>query len=66
MFYEQFALKQSEEIIKTALLSLEQGNISYMEWTLIMNNALQTQLQYLDAIQSLNKIAIELQFITGK
>lgn len=66
LFYEQFALKQSEAIIKTALLSLEQGNISYMEWTLIMNNALQTQLQYLEAIQSLNQTAIELQFITGK
>ena len=53
-YYEQAGLVQSELIISHAKQSLEQGQISYLEWTMLMNNAVGIQLARLDAIQQLN------------
>ncbi|MGZ5218922.1 MAG: efflux RND transporter permease subunit, partial [Chitinophagaceae bacterium] len=65
-YYEQAGLDQSELIIDHAKQSLEQGQISYLEWTMLMNNAVGIQLARLDAIQQLNVVVTEIEYLTGK
>ncbi len=65
-YFEHTGLEQSERIITSAELSFSAGAISYLEWTVLMNNAVTIQLQYLDALQSYNQTIIELQYLTGK
>lgn len=65
-YYEQTGLDQSEEIIRSADLSFAGGNINYLEWTMLMNNAVSIQLQYLDALQTYNQTIIELEYLNGK
>jgi cobalt-zinc-cadmium resistance protein CzcA len=65
-YYEQAGLAQSELIISHAKQSLEQGQISYLEWTLLMNNAVGIQLARLDALQQLNIVVTEIEYLTGK
>ncbi|MBX3241983.1 MAG: CusA/CzcA family heavy metal efflux RND transporter [Chitinophagaceae bacterium] len=65
-YFEQTGLMQSERIIFSANLSFEQGEINYLEWTVLMNNAVSIQLQYLDALQAYNRTIIELQYLNSK
>ena len=65
-YYEQAGLAQSELIISHAKQSLDQGQISYLEWTILMNNAVGIQLARLDAIQQLNVVVTEIEYLTGK
>lgn len=65
-YYENAGLQQAELIIKTARLSFENGEISYLEWTALMNNAVNIQLNYMDAVHQYNQTLIELEYLTGK
>jgi cobalt-zinc-cadmium resistance protein CzcA len=65
-YYENTGLQQAELIIKTARLSFENGEISYLEWTALMNNAVNIQLNYMDAVHQYNQTLIELEYLTGK
>ncbi|HRP54873.1 efflux RND transporter permease subunit, partial [Agriterribacter sp.] len=65
-YYENAGLQQSELIIKAARLSFENGEISYLEWTTLMNNAVNIRLNYMDAVHQYNQTLIELEYLTGK
>ena len=65
-YYQQTGLAQSELIISHAKQSLDKGQISYLEWTILMSNAVGIQLGRLDAIQQLNEIVTEIEYGTGK
>ncbi|MBS1654410.1 MAG: CusA/CzcA family heavy metal efflux RND transporter, partial [Bacteroidetes bacterium] len=65
-YFEQSGLQQSELIIKNARLGFEKGEISYLEWTTLMNNAVSIQSGYLDAIRQLNTLIIESEYINAK
>ncbi len=65
-YYEQTGLSQAEEIIHSADLGFSAGNINYLEWTMLMNNAIAIQLQYLDALQTYNHTIIELEYLHEK
>lgn len=65
-YYEQTGLQQAELIINTSKLSFQNGEISYLEWTALMNNAVSIQLNYLDAVRQYNQTIIELEYLTGK
>ncbi|MGN6294983.1 MAG: CusA/CzcA family heavy metal efflux RND transporter [Chitinophagaceae bacterium] len=65
-YYEQTGLQQAELIINTSRLSFQNGEISYLEWTALMNNAVSIQLNYLDAVRQYNQTIIELEYLTGK
>ncbi|MET0465865.1 MAG: efflux RND transporter permease subunit, partial [Chitinophagaceae bacterium] len=65
-YYEQTGLQQAELITRHAKLSFQNGEISYLEWTILMNNAVSIQLNYLDALRQYNLAIIELEYITGK
>lgn len=65
-YFEKTGLRQSELIIKTAKLSFENGEISYLEWTMLMNSAVRIQLEYLDAVHQYNQTLIEIEYLTEK
>ena len=65
-YYQNTGLQQAELMIQTAKLSFENGEISYLEWTMLMNNAVSIQLNYLDAVHQYNQTLIELEYLTGK
>ncbi|HTN08472.1 CusA/CzcA family heavy metal efflux RND transporter [Agriterribacter sp.] len=65
-YYENTGLQQAELIIQTAKLSFENGEISYLEWTTLMNNAVSIRLNYMDAVHQYNQTIIELEYLTGK
>ncbi|OQP52062.1 acriflavine resistance protein B [Niastella yeongjuensis] len=65
-YYETAGLQQAALITRNARLGFEKGDVSYVEWTLQMNNAVNIELGYLQAIHALNNTIIELEYLTGK
>ncbi|NCI45978.1 CusA/CzcA family heavy metal efflux RND transporter [Sediminibacterium soli] len=65
-YYEQNGLRQAEQIIYNAGQNLRSGNLSYLEWTLLMNNAISIRINYLDAIKKYNESLIELEYLNEK
>src|SRR5690606_33048596 len=65
-YYENTGVQQAELIIKTARLSFENGEISYLEWTALMNNAVNIQLNYIDAVHQYDRRLIELEYLPGQ
>ncbi len=65
-YYDQAGLAQSELIISHAKQNFDQGQVSYLEWTVLMNNAVSIQLARLDARLQLNMIKTEIEYLTGK
>ncbi|MBO9205051.1 MULTISPECIES: CusA/CzcA family heavy metal efflux RND transporter [Niastella] len=65
-YYEATGLQQAALITRNARLGFEKGDVSYVEWTLQMNNAVNIELGYLQAVHALNNTIIELEYLTGK
>jgi cobalt-zinc-cadmium resistance protein CzcA len=65
-YYETSGLQQAALITRNARLGFEKGDVSYVEWTLQMNNAVHIELGYLQALHALNNTIIELEYLTGK
>lgn len=65
-YYEQGGLQQAELIINNAKMGFENGEIGYIEWTMLMNNAVNVQLGYIDVISLYNQALIQLEYLTGK
>ena len=64
-YYEKTGLQQAALIIKNASIAYKQGQISYLEWIMLMNNAVTIELSYLQAIQQYNNTLIEINYLTG-
>jgi len=65
-YYEKAGLKQAAQITSSANLSFKNGEISYLEWTILMSNAVNIQLGYIDAVKQFNLTLIELNYLTAK
>ena len=65
-YHRQTGLAQAETIIQTAARSLSAGEISYIDWTVLMNQAIQIRSSYLDALQSMRKTVTDIIHLTGK
>lgn len=65
-YYEKGGLAQSELMMNHAKLAFENGEIGYVEWTLLMNQAVNVQLGYVSAVSQYNQSLIELEYLTGK
>lgn len=65
-YYESTGLQQAELIIQSANLSFEKGEISYLEWSALMNNAITIRINYLDAVHQYNQALIELEYLNRK
>jgi cobalt-zinc-cadmium resistance protein CzcA len=65
-YFEDTALKNAKTITKTAKEQFANGDINYLEWTMLINNAVSIQSSYTDAVNSLNQTIIQLNFLTSK
>jgi len=58
-------LALSNQIMQNAEKSLRAGEIAYVDWTLLMNQAIQIRLGYLEALASLRRARAELIYLSG-
>lgn len=65
-YFEKKANNYQQTIFNAATSQYENGQINFMEWTLLINNATSIQSNYIDAIKELNLSIIQLQFLTSK
>lgn len=63
-YFEDNALLNSNTITKIANQQFVNGDINYLEWTMLINNAILIQSNYIDAVNELNQIIIQLQFLS--
>ncbi len=63
--FENAGLVQSDQIIEQALLAFKSGNIGYMEWITLMNQAVGIRMQYMDAKLALKQVSAELEYLNG-
>ena len=62
-FFEKTGLKNAK-VIKQALSSqLRNGEINYLEWTLLSKQVLLLESNYLDAVKTINESIIELEYL---
>lgn len=65
-YIEQNQLPGSKIISDAGLLKFTKGEINYLEWVMINNQAIQIQGNYIDALSLLNESIIEIIFLTTK
>jgi cobalt-zinc-cadmium resistance protein CzcA len=63
--YVKAGLVQSDQIIRQSLLAFRSGDISYMEWINLMNQAVGLRMQYMDALLSSKLVSAELEYLNG-
>lgn len=62
-YYVKTANKQADIIINTANLSYKNGQINYIEWGTLLNQAINIKTQYLEVLRQLNFASIELNYL---
>jgi len=65
-YFEETALQNANTITKTANQQFANGDINYLEWTMLINNAVSIQSNSADAVKELNQSIIQLNFLTSK
>ena len=64
-YFESIALKNADVFTTIANKQLISGDINYLEWVLLVNQATTIQSDYIDAVNNLNTAAVEINsFIT--
>ncbi|OJU79067.1 MAG: acriflavine resistance protein B [Bacteroidetes bacterium 47-18] len=64
--YKQKQLPAAEQIFKTAEEQFANGEINYLDWVMLNNQAIQIQRDYYDAVMQLNFQIINLQYLISK
>lgn len=65
-YYERSALANADTIIVTADRQFKSGQINYLDWVLLTNNAIAIRSEYVDAVRNLNGSIIDLNFFTNQ
>ena len=65
-YFEDTALQNANTITQTANQQFANGSINYLEWTMLINNAVSIQSNYADAVKELNQSIIQLNYLTSK
>lgn len=65
-YYENTALKNADIISKTASIRLNDGEINYLEWAILMNQSVSIKNDYLNTIRNYNETNIQLNYILTK
>jgi cobalt-zinc-cadmium resistance protein CzcA len=65
-YYESKALKNAALITATASQQLANGNINYLEWVQLINQATTVQSDYIEAVKNLNEAITQLNFFTNQ
>lgn len=61
-YYKTAGLKNAEKIMFTANLLLKEGEMNYLEYSILVNQSMDIQNKYLDTVKQLNDKIIELNF----
>ncbi|MFD2920747.1 CusA/CzcA family heavy metal efflux RND transporter [Terrimonas rubra] len=61
--YETIGLAQAQQVLQYAQQNFRAGNISYAEWTALAGNAINTRIQYQQAIKNYNYNIIQLEYL---
>jgi len=65
-YYETIALPNAELMKKTADIQYETGEINYLVWAGLIQNALTIESEYLDAVHEMNRIIIHIHYLAAK
>ena len=65
-YYEQQALPNATQIIQTANKQFTNGDINYLDWVMLTNQAIGIQANYIDAIRELNQSIIHINYLTSR
>jgi cobalt-zinc-cadmium resistance protein CzcA len=65
-YFENTALKNATLIFETAGKQFVNGEINYLEWVILTNQAIDIQSGYLDAVKSLNETIIQINYLITK
>jgi len=63
--YQQLLLPNAATIIHTATQRLQAGETSYLDWVILVNQALQIRSDYFNAVQQRNEAAFEIEKLTA-
>ncbi|MCO5947517.1 CusA/CzcA family heavy metal efflux RND transporter [Mucilaginibacter flavidus] len=64
-YFESKPLKNAELITNTANQQIAAGNINYLEWAQLLNQATTIKNDYLEAVRSLNEAVIQLNYFSN-
>lgn len=65
-YFENTALKNADILTSTAKKQFLSGEINYLEWVLLINQSIQIQSDYIEAIKNRNNALTELNFYLNK
>lgn len=65
-YFDQAGRKQVNALQLQAREAYTNGDIDYLQWTMLMNQSITIQLNYLDALRAYNLQLIELLYLNGK
>ncbi|MGC4057302.1 MAG: CusA/CzcA family heavy metal efflux RND transporter [Chitinophagaceae bacterium] len=63
-YYETTGLNNAALIMQTAQRQFVNGEINYLEYVMLINQAISVRSSYADALYQLNQFAVQLQFLT--
>ena len=64
-YYETEGLANAQTIINAANDQLSNGDIDYLQWVVVVNQAIIIKNEYLDTVNNYNKAVIALQTLTN-
>lgn len=65
-YFETTGLKNAQLILETANKQFMNGEINYLDWVMLTNQAINIQSNYLDAIKNLNESIIQINYLITK
>jgi heavy metal efflux system protein len=65
-YYESTALRNANIIANTANTQFSSGDINYLEWVLLMNQAITIRSEYIDALINLNTTTVQLNNLSNQ
>ncbi len=65
-YYQNEALPNAIKINETAIQQFQNGELNYLEWVMLTNQAISIQSGYLSALMNLNETSIQLYYLSNK
>jgi heavy metal efflux system protein len=65
-YFELVALKNAQIIFETSNKQFANGDINYLDWVMLTNQAINIQSGYIDAVRSLNETIIQINYLLTK
>ncbi|MCB9074242.1 MAG: CusA/CzcA family heavy metal efflux RND transporter [Chitinophagales bacterium] len=66
LYYENVVLKDADVITSTANKQFDNGNINYIEWVMLINQATEIQSNYMETVRQLNDTIEEINSLVNK